>query len=104
MCKGPQSNLGYGIKSQNHAVIWSQMFISSQSKLSMESKKFFNKSYQANWLKGGYEIKSQNYAVIWSQMLISSQSKLSMESKKLLYKSCKWEQPKEGHGIKSQNY
>ena len=39
--------------------MWSQMFISSQSKLSMESKKFFNKSYQANWPKGGYGIKSQ---------------------------------------------
>ena len=27
---------GYGIKSQNYAVIWSQMFISSQSRLSVE--------------------------------------------------------------------
>ena len=69
------------------------MFILSQSKLSMESKKFFNKSYQANWPKGGYGIKSQNYAVIWSQMFILSQSKVSMESKKFFYKSFKAHQP-----------
>ena len=65
------------------------MFISSQSKLSVESKKFFNKSYQANWPKGGYGIKSQNYAVIWSQMFILSQIKLSIKSKKFFDKVLK---------------
>ena len=48
---------GYGIKSQNYAVIWSQMFILSQSKVSMESKKFFYKSFKAHQPKEGYEIK-----------------------------------------------
>ena len=43
--KAHQHKEGCGIKSQNYEVIWSQMFISSQFKLSMESKKFFNKSY-----------------------------------------------------------
>ena len=36
---------GYEIKSQNYAVIWSKMFILSQSKLSMKSKKFVYKSF-----------------------------------------------------------
>ena len=70
----------------------------------MKSKKFFNKSYQANWLKGGYRIKSQNYAVIWSQIFISSQSELSMESKKFCYKSFKAHQHKKGYEIKCQYY
>ena len=80
------------------------MFISSQSKLSMKSKCFFNKRLKAHQLEEGYEIKSQNYGVIWSQMLISSQSKLSMESIKFVYKSFKAHQPKDGYEIKSQNY
>ena len=74
---------GYELKSQNYAIIWSQTFISSQSKLSIESINFFYKSFKAYQPKEGYEIKSQKYAVIWSQMFISSQSKVSMESKKL---------------------
>ena len=65
-CKAHQPKEGYEIKSQKYAVIWSQMFISSQSKVSMESKKFFYKSFKAHQLKEGYEIKSQKYAVIWS--------------------------------------
>ena len=75
------------------------MFISSQSKLSMESKKFLNKSYQANWPKGGYGIKSQKYAVILSQFFISSQSKLSIESKKFFHKTFRAHQPKWGYRI-----
>ena len=72
------------------------MFILSQSKLSLESKKFSHKKFKAHQPKEGYEIKSQNDIVIWSQMFISSQSKLSMESKKFFYKSFKAHQPKEG--------
>ena len=34
--KAHQPKEGYEIKSQKYAVIWSQMFISSQSKVSME--------------------------------------------------------------------
>ena len=69
------------------------MFSSSQSKLSMESKKFFYNSFKAHQPKEGYEINSQNYAVIWSQMFISSQSKLSIKSKKFFDKSFKAHQP-----------
>ena len=65
------------------------MFISSQSKLSIESKKFFYKSFKAHQHKEGCGIESQNYVVIWSQKLISSKSKLSIESKKFFNKSCK---------------
>ena len=63
-CKAHQLKKGYEIKSQNYAVIWSQMFISSQSKLSIESKKFFNKSCITQQPKKGYGIKSQIYTVI----------------------------------------
>ena len=55
------------------------MFISSQSKVSIEPKKFFYKSCKAHQPKEGYEIKSQSDAVISSQMLISSQSKLGIK-------------------------
>ena len=74
------------------------MFILSQSKLSLESKKFCHKKIKAHQPKEGYEIKSQNYIAIWSQMLISSQSKLSRESTNLFYKSFKAHQPKEVYG------
>ena len=57
----------------------SQKFISSQSKVIMESKKLFYKSVKAHQPKEGQGIKSKNYAVIWSQMFISSQSKLNIE-------------------------
>ena len=70
--KAHQPKEGCEIKSQNYAVIWSQMFISSHSKVSMESKKVFYKSCTAHQQKKEYGIKSQNYAVIWSQMFISS--------------------------------
>ena len=60
-----------GRKSKTYALIWSQMFFSSQSKLRMESKKFLKKCFNAHQPKEGYEIKSQKYAVIWSQMFIS---------------------------------
>ena len=73
-----QPKEGYEVKSQKYAVIWSPMFISSQSKISMESKKFFYKSCKAHQHKEGYGIKSQNYAVNWSQKFISSQYKLSI--------------------------
>ena len=80
------------------------MFISSQSKVSMESKKFFYKCFKAHQPKEIFKIKSPNYVVIWSQMFILTQSKVNMESKKLLYKSVKAHQPKEEYEIKSQNY
>ena len=80
------------------------MFISSQSKLSMESKKFYYKSFKAHQPKEGYEIKSQNYEVIWSQIFILSQSKLSIKLKKFFDKRFKAHQPKLGYGRKSQNY
>ena len=70
------------------------MFIPSQSKLSMESKKLFYKTFKAHKPKEGYDIKSQNNAVFWSQMFISSQSNSSMESKKFSYKSFKAHQLK----------
>ena len=47
---------GYGWKSQNYAVKWSQMFIVLQSKLSIESIKFFHKSFEAHQSKGGYGV------------------------------------------------
>ena len=56
ICEGPQPKEGYGIKSQNYAVIWSQMFISSQSKLSMESKSYFTIPLKLTKPKEGYEI------------------------------------------------
>ena len=68
--------------------------ILSQSKKSMEAKKFFYKRFKAYQHKEGYEIKSQKYAVIWSQIFISSQSKLSIKSKKFFDNSFKAHQPK----------
>ena len=53
-------------------------FISSQSKLSIKSKKLFYKSCKGEQPKEGYGIKSQNYEVIWSQKFISSQSRLGI--------------------------
>ena len=47
----------YALKSQKYAVIWSQMFIQSQSKVSMESIKFFYKSFKAHQPKEGYKKK-----------------------------------------------
>ena len=88
----------------NYEVIWSQKFISSQSKLSLQSKKLFNESCEGEQPKEGYWIKGQNYAVIWSQKFISSQSKLSIYSKKFFNKNFKGKQPKKGYEIKSQNY
>ena len=38
----------YVIKSQNYAVIWSQKFIWSQTKLTIKLKKFFDKSFKAS--------------------------------------------------------
>ena len=37
----------------------------SQSKLSIKSKRFFNKGFKAHRPKEVYEIKSQKYGVIW---------------------------------------
>ena len=45
---------GYELKNQNYAIIWSQMFISSQSRISVESKKFVSKSFKAHQPKEGY--------------------------------------------------
>ena len=42
-CKWEQPKEGYGIKSQNYAVIWSQKFISSQSKLRFNQKSHLTK-------------------------------------------------------------
>ena len=41
---------GYELKSQKYAVIWSKMFIWSQSNVSMESKKLFYKSFKTHQL------------------------------------------------------
>ena len=70
-------------------------FISSQPKVSIVSKKFFNKSCEEHQPKEGYEIESQNYAVIFSQRFISSKPKLSIVSKKCFNNSCKAHQPNE---------
>ena len=80
------------------------MFILSQSKLSMESKRFFYESFIAHQPEEGYEIKIQNYAVIWSQMFSLPQSKLSIKSKTIFYKSLIAHQQKKRFEIKRQNY
>ena len=49
-----------------------KMLIVSQSKLSINFKKFVNKSCYAHRPKGGCEIKVKHYEFIWLQMFISS--------------------------------
>ena len=87
------------MKRQNYAVIWSQMIISSQSKLTIESKHFCYKSCKAHKPKERYKINSRNYTVIWSQMFFLSQVKLSIESKKFFNNSFKIHQFKGGYEI-----
>ena len=65
------------------------MFISSQSKASFVSTKFFNKSFKAYQPQEGYAIKNQDHAVIWSQLRILLQSKLSFVSTKFITKVLK---------------
>ena len=52
--KANQHKEEYEIKIKNYAVIWSQIFISSQSRISVESKKFVAKSFKAHQPKEGY--------------------------------------------------
>ena len=77
------------------------MFILSQSKLSMESKKNCYKSVRAHQPEERYKINSQNYTVIWSQMFILSQFELSIESKKFFKNSFKIHQLKGRYEITS---
>ena len=69
--KAHQPKLAYGRKSQNYAVIWSQMFILSKSKLSVKSKKYFDKSFKAQQPKWGYKRKSKNYAFQAEQLAMN---------------------------------
>ena len=48
---------GYGIKNQNYAVIWSQMLILSQSKVSMNSKSSLTKVLKLTGLKKDMKLK-----------------------------------------------
>ena len=78
------TNLNVDIdKSQNYAVIRSEMFILSQSQLSNKSKQFFDKSLKLTNLNEDIEKISQNYAIILSH------SKLSIKSKKFFNNSLK---------------